>query len=47
MREEVVRAREVEERQEKREMRGEQEGEATDEVEVGSGGTTGEQQVGA
>ena len=42
---EVVRAREVEERQEKREMRGEQEGEA-DEVEVGSGGT-GEQQVGA
>ena len=44
--EEVVRAREVEERQEKREMRGEQEGEA-DEVEVGSGGTTGEQQVGA
>ena len=43
---EVVRAREVEERQEKREMRGELEGEATDEVEVGSGGT-GEQQVGA
>ena len=46
MREEVVREREVEERQEKREMRGEQEGEE-DEVEVGSGGAMGEQQVGA
>ena len=46
MREEVVRGeRQVEERQEGKEMRGEQEEEA-DEVEVGSGGTE-EQQVGA